>query len=88
MYKEIHMLYFYCLKHGIKAELVEFIDGYAIRFPNGGDVVQHRFSYGSCDGCVEPAIGSRLDYCAVPLEKAKRLIKRNKERLNKEKEDG
>lgn len=82
MYKEIQMLYFYCLKHGIKAELAEFHDGYAIKFPNGGDFVQHRFSYGSHNGCVEPAIGSRLDYSAVTLKQAMGLVKRHKDRLN------
>lgn len=82
-YNEILQLYEYCKKIGISATLNEFLDGFVIRFPNGGDVVQHFGSYGNSIGCVEPAIGSRLDYTGVPLKKAKLLLKRHKEQLNK-----
>lgn len=81
MYKEILLLYDYCIKIGIPATLEDLFDGYVIKFPNGGDVVQHFGSYGNFSGCVEPAIGSRLDYSSVPLKNAKRLIKRHKEKL-------
>lgn len=80
-YKEIHELYRYCEKLSISAILEPMFDGFAIRFPNGGDFIQHRGSYGCNSGCVEPAIGSQLDYTAVPLKNAKLLVKRHKERL-------
>lgn len=80
-YKEILELYDYCVKLLIPATIEYFWDGYAIRFPFGGDIVQHKYSYGSRCGCVEPAIGSRVDYCAVSLKNAKALVKRHKERL-------
>lgn len=47
MYNEIQELYKYCKKIGIDATLKPFFDGYRIDFPNGCDVVQHTFSYGS-----------------------------------------
>lgn len=81
-YEEIKLLHLYCLKQGIDAKLDFLYDGYKITFPNGGDFVQHQFSYGSDAGFVEPAIGCRADYNAVSLENAKRLIRRHKERLN------
>lgn len=80
-YKEIIKLYHYCEKLLIPATLEPLFDGFAIRFPNGGDFVQHRGSYGCDNGCVEPAIGSRVDYTSVPLKKAKSLVKRHKEKL-------
>lgn len=83
-YKEIHRLYFYCLKIGLRAEISELYDGYKLTFPNGGDFVQHSGSYGSANGYVEPAIGSRLDFTAVTLKNAKALVKRHKERIGKE----
>lgn len=81
-YMEILALYEYCKKIGINAILESFFDGYVIRFPNGSDFIQHGWSYGSKNGCVEPAIGSKLDYTAVPLDNAKRLVYRHKEKLN------
>ncbi len=81
-YREIIELYKYCEKIGVYAEITPMYNGFHIRFKNGGDVVQHDGSYGSCCGCVEFAIGSRLDYTAVPLKNAKSLIYRNKEKLN------
>lgn len=83
MYNEILELHEYCDKMGVKATISPMFDGYCIRFNNGGDFVQHFGSYGHNSGCVEPAIGCRLDYTAVPLKNAKALVKRHKERLNK-----
>lgn len=80
-YEEIQELYKFCQKQGIDAALEPFFDGFAIRFPGGGDFVQHQFSYGSGNGCVEPAIGSQLDYTAVRLADAKALVRRHKKRL-------
>lgn len=82
-YNEIKELYKYCVKIGIDAVLENLYDGYAIRFPNGSDFIQHYFSYGNDYGCVEPAIGSRVDYTAVSLRNAKALVKRHKDRLNR-----
>ena len=75
-YKAILDLYRYCEKLSIPALLENLHDGYAIRFPNGGDFVQHQHSYGSARGFVEPAIGSRVDFSPVSLENAKRLVRR------------
>lgn len=86
-YNEIKELYKYCAKIGINAVLETLYDGYAIRFPNGGDFIQHQRSYGGDLGCVEPAIGCRTDYTAVSLRNAKTLVKYHKDRLNRPKED-
>lgn len=82
-YREILKLYKYCQKTGVECELEKLFDGYAIRFNSGGDFIQHHGSYGCDCGCVEPAIGSRLDYTAVPLKNAIALVRRHKEKLNK-----
>lgn len=87
-YKEIIVLYEYCNKIGVNAVLEDMFDGYAIRFSNGGDFVQHCCSYGAQCGCVEPAINSRKDYTAVSLDVAKRLVRLHKDRLNRRAEDG
>ena len=82
-YIEIGELYEYCLKIGVEVRIEPCWDGYAIRFNNGGDFVQHDFSYGGDVGFVEPQIGCRKDYSPVSLENAKALVKRHKDRLNK-----
>ena len=81
-YREIIELYDYCEKIGVHAKIKPMFGGFCILFENGGDVIQHDGSYGRDCGCVEPAIGSRLDYTGIPLKNAKALIKRHKERLN------
>ena len=86
-YNEIKELYKYCVKIGINAVLETLYDGHAIRFPNGGDFIQHQRSYGGDLGYVEPAIGCRADYTAVSLRNAKALVKRHKDKLNRLKED-
>ena len=87
-YPEIGKLFEYCQKIGVEATLEDMFDGYAIRFPSGYDFIQHNCSYGSKNGCVEPAIGSKADYTAVTLKNAKRMVKRHRERLNRRAEDG
>ena len=87
-YIEIIELYAYCKKIGVHAKISPMLGGFCIRFKNGGDVIQHDGSYGRDSGCVEPAIGSRVDYTAVPLKNAKALIRRNKAKLNCERKDG
>lgn len=82
-YAEIQELFNYCIKIGINARITPLFDGYAIRFPNGDDFIQHSGSYGHDFGCVEPAICCRRDYTAVPLKKAKALVRYHKERLNR-----
>jgi hypothetical protein len=82
-YKEILELHKYCEKTGVECRLEKLYDGYALRFNNGGDFVQHKGSYGCDVGCVEPAIECRLDYSAVPLKNAIELVRRHKDRLNK-----
>lgn len=86
-YPQILKLYEYCKKIGIDAELSELYDGYKITFANGSDVVQHAYSYLGSQGCVEPAIRSKLDYSPTELKNAKQLVCRHKERLNGKKND-
>ena len=85
-YNEIKELYKYCVKIGINAVLETLCDGYAIRFPDGSDFVQHQYSYGGDLSYVEPAIGSKADYSVVSLKNAKILVKRHKDKLNRLKE--
>lgn len=84
MYKEILELAEYCEKIGVEIEKENFIDGYALRFKNGGDVVQHRGSYGSKSGCVEFGYTGfpRTDFHTTPLKEAKAFVKRHKDKLN------
>ena len=83
-YNEIRALYAYCLKQGINARLESLYDGFAIRFPDGSDIVQHNGSYGNAEGCVEPAVWNcRNNFSAMTLKHAKQLVRRNRERLNK-----
>ena len=80
--KEIQKLHRYCNKIGVISTLEEYLDGFVLRFENGGDFAQHFGSYGSTAGYVEPAIGCKVDYTAVSLRNAKRLVKTHKDRLN------
>ena len=81
-YNEILKLFEYCKNIGIQCELTRHCGGYHIRFKSGGDVIQHDYSYGNTDGCVEFCIGSKVDFTAVPLKRAKIIIRKNKEKLN------
>ena len=63
------------------ARLERLYDGWAIRFPNGGDFAQHARTYGTNDGFVEPAIGCEADYSPVSLREAEKLICENRKRL-------
>lgn len=80
-YREILALYLYCVEVRMDARLERLHDGWAIRFPNGGDFAQHAGTYGTHDGFVEPAIGSEVDYSPVSLREAEKLIRENRERL-------
>lgn len=80
-YREILALYLYCVEVRMDARLERLHDGWAIRFPNGGDFAQHAGTYGTNDGFVEPAIGCEADYSPVSLREAEKLICENRERL-------
>ena len=46
IFKEIQELHKFCVEHKIKHDFHTFNDwGYQIRFRNGDDCVQHRYSY-------------------------------------------
>lgn len=82
-YKEILELQKFCEKNGIQTEAIPIYDGLALRFNNGGDVVQHYKSYGSSVGCVEFGYtGLKEDFKATKLLTAKRLANKNKNILN------
>lgn len=87
-YREIIKLYEYCEKIGVHTEISPMFNGFCIRFKNGGDVIQHDGSYGRDCGCVEFAIGSRVDYSGIPLKNAKLLVRRHKAELNCELKGG
>ena len=80
-YREILALYLYCVEARMDARLERLHDGWAVRFPNGGDFAQHARTYGTHDGFVEPAIGCEADYSPVSLREAEKLICENRERL-------
>lgn len=80
-YGEILALYQYCVEAGMDIRLERLHDGWAVRFPNGGDFAQHAGTYGTHDGFVEPAIGCEADYSPVSLREAEKLICENRERL-------
>jgi hypothetical protein len=73
MYTEILELYNWCIGHSIPCEIELCWDGYKITFLDGSDFVQHKGSYCSEYGYVEPA-GFSLSYEPVTIEKAKELI--------------
>ena len=87
-YGEILTLYRYCVEVGMDARLERLHDGWAVRFPNGGDFAQHDGTYGAHDGFVEPAIGCESDYSPVSLREAEKLIRENRERLRIPNDDG
>ena len=85
-YFEIWALYVFCRKLGIDAEIEPLFDGWRLLFPDGSDFIQHEFSYGSGEGCVEPAIGCELDYSEVSLWRARALVTAYRERMAREEE--
>lgn len=74
MYKEIVELYEYCKGLKIPCKLEPLYDGCKLAFLDGGDFIQHCFSWGSAHGRIEPAIGCDFDYTACTLSMAKRLV--------------
>lgn len=82
-YGEIFKLKDYCDKLGIKYRFEHLYNGYTIIFQEKYDIVQHDHSYGNDRGCVEFAISKpRIDYRAISLENAKRLVHKYKDYLN------
>ena len=73
MYNEIIELYKWCKDQGISCELTELFDGYQINFYDGSDIVQHKYSYGSERGCVEPC-GMERSYTPVDLNTIKEIL--------------
>lgn len=82
-YKEIIELYKYTCSIGVKCELIEYYDGYKIKFlKSGGDCVQHKYSYNSEDGCVEFNTGiGNMDLMPTKLKPAKYYVKRHEREL-------
>lgn len=82
-YKEIIELFNYCKGIGVEVEFGYILDGYKLVFKNTDDVIQHYFSYGSFDGCVEfSCFDDDFSYRAISLEDAKQFVLKNKDKLN------
>lgn len=81
-YYEIWALWAYCKRHDIPAEMESLFDGWKLVFPNGGDFVQHEFSYMSIRGDLEPAIGCEDDFSPVGLDDARALVLKHRQRLS------
>lgn len=75
-YQEIVELYQWCKENGIACTLVQLFDGYQIRFLDGSDIIQHRYSYGAEYGCVEPA-GLEKSFTAVDVKTMKKILLKN-----------
>ena len=83
-YQEIQLLAMYW-RNDLKGEctLSRIWDGYQIRFPNGADVIQHQYSYGGQEGCVEFAgVDDEIDYSAIDFPTALNILKLFKDELS------
>lgn len=75
MYDEIRRLRSWCVANGIPCTIEPLFDGFKICFADGADVIQHQYSYGAENGCVEPAgIDDEVDYSAVPLVEMEKIL--------------
>ena len=75
MYDEIKKLYYWCRANGILCTIEPLFDGFKLCFANGADIIQHQYSYGANNGCVEPAgIDDEVDYSAVPLIEMEKIL--------------
>lgn len=83
-FNEILELAKFCDENGIEYQKDEFRGGAALRFNNGGDVIQNMGSYGHENGCVEFGYTGfeEVDFTATSLESAKDFVKKNKDALN------
>lgn len=76
-YTEIQLLAMYW-QNDLKSEcaFLNIYDGYQIRFPNGADVVQHKYSYGGPEGYLEFAgVDEEIDYAPIDFETAFNILK-------------
>ena len=83
-YKEIKELYDFCVENGVNCYIEPFLDGHAIEFAHGGDVVQHWGSYRSRSGYVEFGYTGHeeVDFVATSLEDAKAFVLAHKDELS------
>lgn len=84
-YIEIQLLAMFW-HNDLKSEctLSKMYDGYQLRFPNGADVIQHRYSYGSQEGCVEfGGVDDDIDYSAIDFTTALNILKVFHDELSK-----
>ncbi len=94
-YNEIWKLFTWLVEEGFPCTIDHLYDGAIINLTHG-DVVQHKGSYGSQNGCVEFGYTGladiefcttteydNIDFCAIPLEKAKKIFLNNREYFSK-----
>lgn len=83
-YNEIWELFTWLMEEGFPCTIEHYLDGAIIELVHG-DVVQHRGSYGSQIGCVEFGYTGfeDIDFCAMPLDKAKAIFLNNREYFSK-----
>jgi len=83
-YNEIWELFTWLMEEGFPCTIDHLFDGVKIDLTHG-DVVQHSGSYGSQNGCVEFGYTGLedIDFCAIPLDKAKAIFLNNREYFSK-----
>lgn len=84
-YKKIQLLAMYW-RNGLKSEctLLRIWDGYQIYFPNGADVIQHKYSYDGEKGCVEFAgVDDEIDYSPIDFNTALNILEVFHDELSK-----
>ena len=75
MYNEIRKLYYWCRANGIPCTIEPLFDGFKICFADGADIIQHQYSYGAKNGCVESSgIDNKVDYSAIPLVEMEKIL--------------
>ena len=75
MYSEILEIAKVCDENDIPYDLSNLWGGYKLLFEDDADIVQHSGSYGSANGCVEPAgFGQNIDYSAVEKDEMIKII--------------
>ena len=84
-YQEILLLADYWQKVlGGKCTISCLYDGYKLTFPNGADVIQHQYSYGSQEGCVEFAeVDDDIDFSAIDFNTALNILRVFHDELSK-----
>lgn len=84
-YKEIRLLAVYWRDVlGDKCELFRLGDGYKLVFPNGAKIIQHKYSYGSQEGCVEFAgVDNDIDFSPIDYQTARNILEAFHDELSK-----